>query len=342
MADKFFKCTAFIVMLLLPFLAIAQVTLSQESNKPIVGDKVERHKVTGLCCGAQGDGVLWDFSCCDFLEDTSPISIFSDSLGFVSSEMGNQNFYILSGDSILKRASRSRLETMNYQKPQIVMTYPFCYGDSISSAFYGKGKFCDLYQLSHFGIKTIIADARGCILLPNNKILRDVLRIHSVISNNILLEGMDSNLVDTATAKQEVTEEYFWYIEGCRYPVFEYQISTSYGNGLQVGSQSESYCCLPSTFIENAAPLDEAILPVDYQILQKGNCVQVSCSTSMDATIRLLIASTMGVIYQSKTYSCKTGENYTAIFDCTGYPSGGYILYVSVNGIVKNEKFQLK
>ena len=52
MADKFFKCTAFIVMLLLPFLAIAQVTLSQESNKPIVGDKVERHKVTGLCCDA--------------------------------------------------------------------------------------------------------------------------------------------------------------------------------------------------------------------------------------------------------------------------------------------------
>ena len=71
MADKFFKCTAFVVMLLLPFLAIAQVTLSQESNKPIVGDKVERHKVTGLCCDAQGDGVLWDFSCCDFQEDNS-------------------------------------------------------------------------------------------------------------------------------------------------------------------------------------------------------------------------------------------------------------------------------
>ena len=50
----------------------------------------------------------------------------------------------------------------------------------------------------------------------------------------------------------------------------------------------------------------------------------------------------MGVVYQNKTYSCKADEKHNASFNCNGYPSGEYILYVNINGIVKSEKFHLK
>ena len=50
----------------------------------------------------------------------------------------------------------------------------------------------------------------------------------------------------------------------------------------------------------------------------------------------------MGVIYQNKTLHCGCGDIGELIFECNGYQSGSYILYVNVNGKVKSEKFQIK
>lgn len=317
-------------------------SITELQNKPLIGDKVERQVIEGIYCGNKGDHLLWDFSNCTFEEEYSPTRVSSDTLGFHCSELGLQSYYFQSGDSLLKYAFRSRQEEMAYRKPLIAMLYPFNYGDSISSPFYGEGTFCNTYRLSHNGTRTIIADAKGSIILPDNKIINEVLRVHTITSNNILLEGMDANLVDTATTKQEIAEDYLWYAKGCRYPVFEYHISTSYGNGQKVGKQSAAYCYLPDDFMDKMISVKENRFPMDYKISQTTNTIQVSYSTKIDATINFIIANTMGVVYQNKTYSCKADERYDASFNCNGYPSGEYILYVNVNGIVNSEKFHLK
>lgn len=317
-------------------------SITELQNKPHIGDKIERQVIEGIYCGKKGDHILWDFSNCTFKEENSPIRVSSDSLGFHCSEAGLQSYYLLSGDSLLKHAFRSKLEEITYKKPQIAMLYPFTYSDSISSSFYGEGTFCDTYQLSHHGTRTIIADAKGSIILPDNKIIKEVLRVHTVTSNNILLEGMDANLVDTATTKQELAEDYLWYAKECRYPIFEYHISTSYGNGKKIGTQSAAYCYLPNNLMDNVVSLKETRIPMDYKVSQMGCSILISYSTKSEATINFIITNTMGVVCQNKTYSGKAGENHNASFNCYGYPSGEYILYVNVNGIVNSEKFHLK
>lgn len=317
-------------------------SITELQNKPTAGDKIERQVVEGINCGNKGNNILWDFSNCKLKEEISPIRISSDSLGFHNSELGLRSYYVQSGDSLLKYAFHSKLEKMTYRKPQIVMLYPFNYGDSISSPFYGEGTFCNSYRLSHCGTRTILADAKGNILLPDHKIIKEVLRIHTITSNNILLEGRDANLIDTATTKQELTEDYLWYAKGYRYPVFEYHVSTSYGNGQKVGTSSIAYCNLPDIFIDDAVSLTETRIPMEYKISQTGNSIQISYTTMVDAAISFVIANTTGMVYQNKRYSCKACEKYNANFNCSGYPRGEYILYINANGIVKSEKFQLK
>lgn len=320
----------------------AQLVLTEANNKPIVGDKIERQAIEGLYCDTEGDNILWDFSNCVLQEETFPLYIASDSLGFRCKENGLRTYYLRSKNHLLKRAYHSRQETMNYQNPPIVMSFPFCYGDSISSSFWGEGVFCDSYKISHNGTKTIIADAKGSILLPGNKIIKEVLRVHTITSNNILMEGMDTNLIDTATAKQELSEDYLWYAKGCRYPILEYHINKSYGNGKQVGELSKAYCYLPDSIMDKSVSYEKKTNPIKYKISQTGNSIIVSYSTPTDATVLFTIASITGIVYQSKSYTCKKGEEYNVSFNCNGYPSNGYVMYINVNGIIKSEKFQLK
>lgn len=325
-----------------PQLTSAQSTVTKEQNKPVSGDKLERIAIEGLQEGAKRDHVLWDFSHLTMQEATSPIRFSIGKQGFHSTEPGIKRYYLLSEDSLLECGYQSKLETMTYIKPQVAMIYPFCFGDSISSSFYGEGKYGDTYRATHEGTKTIVADARGSILLPDNKLLKGVLRIHTKTKNNILLEGMDPNLVDTATANQEIKDEYLWYAKGCRYPIIEQHISKSISNGSLVGTKEEAYCYFPDGLMENAASQDEASFPITYKITQMGNTLKLSYTSNMDVSVNFMIVNTMGMVYQSKTLSCKDRDSDQVTFNCSGYQTGGYILYINANGMIKSEKFQVK
>ncbi len=341
---------------------LAQITLLEQVNKPVIGDRIDRHIVTGLYSGDRGDNVLWDFSDAIISDDIFPIRFSFDSIGFKSVEFGIRNYYLQRDDTMLIHAYQSSLEYMYYTQPPIFITYPFCYGDSIASSFSGKGNYCNTYNLSHTGMRIVMADAKGNILLPDQRVLTDVLRVHTFTLNNILLEGLESNLIDSAKAKQELIENYSWYVRGCRYPVFEYSIKTSYNKETQVASTYSSYCYLPDSVIDKSMSFEEALhkgisdiksstyannhgekmLPIDYHMLQSDNTIQLSYSTTTNAMVTFIIASNMGMIYQNKSFHCEGGETYETTFNCNGYRPGGYILYINVNGIVSSEKFQVK
>lgn len=360
MIDKFLKSTILMSMLLFSQIATAQFILTEENNKPLIGDKIERNEVTGLYCDGYGENVIWDFTDCDVLENVFPLRFSFDSLAFKSLESGLRKSYRQVGDSLQVYAYRSNVESVNYTRPQLVLSYPFGFGDSISSSFEGKGTFGDIYDLSQYGTKTIVADAQGSILLPNNRALTNILRVHSITFRNVLLEGLAPNLIDSAKVKQEVEDEYFWYVKGCRYPVFEYHIGTSYSDGNQIASLIKAYGYLPDSVMSKTVSaseivwesdrkpqsdkelIDATIFPIDYKISQTGNVLKLSFTSFVITTVTFVIASTMGVIYQNKTLHCGCGDIGELIFECNGYQSGSYILYVNVNGKVKSEKFQIK
>lgn len=353
---------SFVCMCLLMniYTAFAQVALTESCNKPIIGDKVKRQLVDGICCDGCGDDIVWDFSGCTIKDETFPIRFSMDSSSFKSSEPGLRKYYIQSGDTLLVRGYQSSYVNMNYTVPLIEITYPFNHGDSISSLFSGRGKYCNSYNISHNGTRIVMADAKGSILLPNNMILKDVERIHKITLNNILIEGLEQNLVDTATTKQEMVEEYYWYVKHCRYPIFEYRKSSSYNKGTVIGSQTESYCYLPDSVINKAISYADYILnknqhsrqteklsensdnAIDYKLSQTGNIIQLSYSTTVNTKVTFIIAGITGIIYLNNTKSCKPGERYSITFDCNGFRPGEYIIYINLNGIVNSETIQIK
>ena len=340
------------------YTSFAQTALSESQNKPIVGDRIERHIVQGLSYDGSGDSMFWDFSNCTIVDDIVPITFATDTVGFKSFEPGIKNYYFQNEEKVLLRSSKSQYTKMNYTTPLLVMKYPLNYGDSISSPFAGNGSFCKSYNISHNGTSIILADAKGDIAIPGYMVLRDVLRIHIITFNNVLLEGLEPNLKDTATAKLKIDDEYHWYIKNCRYPIFEYRKSSSYNNGELIGSQVESYCFLPDSVINSCITYEDfyfntasstinkteekAENPIDYSMSQTGYNITFSYQTTTDATILFIVTNTQGMVLQNKAVHCKKEERNSTYFNCNGYKPGEYVLYINTNGIVNSEKFQIK
>lgn len=80
---------------------------------------------------------------------------------------------------------------------------------------------------------------------------------------------MDAQRGDTATARHEVVENYWWYAEGCRHPVFEYAKHTSYSAGQAVGRVSTAYCVSIDGTLDTLIQADSEASPSAEEI-QKG------------------------------------------------------------------------
>ena len=340
---------------------LAQITITVKNNKPKMGDKIERYAIEGMSCDGKGENVLWNFSDCNILDTRIIIKFKTDTLGYKSVEPGLYKHYIQEGNQIWMYAYKSSLATLNYSKPQITIIYPLHYGDSISSPFSGQGLFCNTYKLTHHGNKTIKADATGKIILPDKSLLSDVLRLHIITTKDVLLEGLNSNFTDSATAKTEVSEEYLWFVKGCRYPIFEHYINTSYGKGKVVASTTDSYCYLPDSILERAIPYDTWYLNketylsdsstnnqdnisnyINYHITTKDKVVYISYDTFINTNVNFIVANTTGMVYQNKTFHCSKGDMYNITFNFSGYQPGEYIIHINVNGKVENEKVLIK
>lgn len=343
-----------------PFLFL-QAQITSHQNLPMVGDNLCLHAVDGVYCGSSGVNVLWNFSNCDIRDYTLTKRITSSTAGLRIVEPEMRKFYSVSGDTLFLCAYQTPIETIEYAQPQVAFVYPFNYGDSISYSFSGKGMFSETYSLSYNGTKVMMADAVGDLLLPDNKMLKNVLRVHSVTFNNKWLEGLESNLVDSATSKLEVNDEYYWFAKECRYPVFEYHIGSSYSAGAQVASDTVAYCYLPDSVMEKAVPYVENNLIgnnfennsrtgkeenaeklISYNISQTGNILHLSYMVKKLANVTFALVNNMGIVFQNKSFTCKPNEEHDIAFNCMGYAPGIYVIYINVNGIATCEKFKIK
>lgn len=90
------------------------------------------------------------------------------------------------------------------------MKYPFSYGDKYTDAFTGVAMFNENYRIDFTGKYTSTADAYGTLLMPNNLILENVMRVKSVKT------GIQVN--PCGHVKINIVR-YAWYAEGYRYPV---------------------------------------------------------------------------------------------------------------------------
>ena len=356
---------AFIFLFLFTFLHIGNLyaysendnsspTIHHNNHAPIPGHYIERLSVNRLAIGNAGDSVVWDFSNIEIVADTFPQHYVTRENGYRCKEIDKTSLFHVNNDSTLLCAYRSRLDNVVFDLPQLTMTYPLSYGDSASAPFSAKGKYCGIYDIRINGIRKIKADACGKIILAEDITLDNVLRVHSTTTKNILLDGRDLNGKNEAESKQEISEEYFWYIENCRYPIFEYTISSSFHEGKLIATKNHALCNLPDSLFEQLDILNDSIgaskeslntkdvPPIEYKLAQDGNIIKILYTSSADVDIMFIIANTNGILCQQQHCKATLGQSTEVTFNCTGYSPGSYIMYINVGGKVLSETFYIK
>jgi len=112
-----------------------------------------------------------------------------------------------------------------------LLCFPVIYGAASNGQFEGRGKHHDRWESTVSGEIHTTADASGCVVLPGNDTLSDIIRIHIRKIENIRQIPISSGFAFDHPAndslfsesKPEIvtTDTYQWYEEGYRYPVFE-------------------------------------------------------------------------------------------------------------------------
>ena len=222
--------------------------LSKEASQPRSGDVLYKIQQDYTTSGAKGSGVVWDFRTQKADNDTYRVGYTGkiDSV-LCLSESRTQYKYRLSTDSLLLIGYENVNARVDNRFPMIALRYPFAYGDSISSYFYGEGSYSHSLGISSYGFSSVVADGLGCLLLPDTDTLRQVLRVRrdQYIGQTYYANRHSTPCIDSIPHLSDTIQVWLqrdpatwhvvhcqWYAPGYRYPVFETFENSIYKSGI--------------------------------------------------------------------------------------------------------------
>ena len=336
---------------------LAQNVLTGTCNMPLAGDSICRQEVVYVSPGGIGEGQVWDFSDLVYMEKAQDIHFCcdSDSIMLYACEPERVLKYQMNQDSLLLTGYETVLQTMTYQPSLTQLSFPCSFGDHVSQSFQGNGNYCMKYILESNGISETEADATGIICLSEEDTLRNVMRIHQIMSSAIRQYLPGDTLIDSLNIKQRIEEHYLWYARGYRYPIFETTSITVFNNMNPVSCQQRAYCTLPSAQQHLNDSVNSRILEADsleqaysqqppiihYTVSKEGSTLNIHYTLDADATISLLICDKMGLVYRRESATDSSGCSGTFQVDCNGLKPDIYILYMNVNGKIYSETIEI-
>lgn len=237
------------LIMLFSFLTIwqtqAQISLTYEQHALKTGDiyQTQKAEYQDDLEGKTGENQVWDFSKIKCLGkeiselketwDTPDGSKLSASNVSVYDPIDDYYFYFdVNSSSNEYKGLTSSQSIIEYEKPITKMIFPFTYGDSFEGDFKGTGTYAGVIQSNIKGDYQVEADAYGKIILPDNAIFENVLRIKTV---NTFIEAMHCDHVTTTNTK------YIWYSADFRYPILSVLISKKNSSRKGVSSKKEIY-----------------------------------------------------------------------------------------------------
>ena len=193
---------------LLTIYSFAQPTLKQSTNSPVPGEGFFGHIIdsTGLGDAQQaGAGVTWNFpvltensrdtnyyySCeatpfCDSFAGANIVSLIDSNFEYGVSESNRLSF--------MGWASSNGVN--HFDGRQVLLAYPFTYGDSYKDTLSIVDSYPGVYYDSIFVIDSFFADGYGTLILPSGT-FTNVLRIHrvSLQLDSFRYDGADSGSI---------------------------------------------------------------------------------------------------------------------------------------------------
>ena len=143
----------------------AQNILTGLCNMPLSGDSICRQQMEYFSPGGTGDGQVWNFSELELLDEAHEIKFHcdSDSTALLGLESERILKYQTVNDSLQWMGYETALQTMDFQRPLVLYTFPFMYGDQTQQTYQGRGNYCQKYLLEANGTIESEADAAGII-----------------------------------------------------------------------------------------------------------------------------------------------------------------------------------
>lgn len=166
-----------------------------------------------------------------------------------------------------------------------------------------------------------------------------------------------------ADVPQQRVREYRWYAAGYRYPILE-TIECRNATDDQLVSRATLY--YPPSAQENQLAYDEenqmirnliargeyqkegdtgsdsnteSIIHYTFSQNQEAGTVTISYSLDATATVRFVLASAMGMVYQTVEQTNAEGAGYSVTLNYNGLPRGQYVVYISAGGQTQAIKF---
>lgn len=212
-------------------------TITTDANALRGGDALVKQELEYKSPGRDGKNVVWDFSELKIVNEeyVEEYELQEDSIVIMSSPHAEYRYKNCSDSLFCLGYSTDNL-VLDYLRPDCMLTFPFSYGDSLASYFYGEGKYSQMLNMVSYGYTIRKADAEGIMLLPDVTSMKNIIRIRETArlgmrmspdSNILCNTEFDKTSTDTILHRlttDSVTwlvDTYRWYARGYRYPVFE-------------------------------------------------------------------------------------------------------------------------
>ncbi|MBN2212958.1 MAG: T9SS type A sorting domain-containing protein [Bacteroidales bacterium] len=203
--------------------------------------------------GDDGENIIWDFS---GIEKTNAFTGFvKSSYHSVNSQIFpqantelqefNNRFYFRIADNRIEQvgyASKDNTVVTAFDKPFVKMVYPFTMGDHFEGIYGGLYKTGTQSSVIR-GNYLVEADAYGTLILPENFIVANTLRVKTMKNYTYQINGSD-HLFEITT--------YRWYCDWYRYPLLVLtRITSTVNNSTSVINQAayNNQLSIPATTI---------------------------------------------------------------------------------------------
>jgi len=232
---------------------------------------------------------------------------------------------------------------MEYLKPELKLRYPFAYGDTLFSYFEGKGQYSHRIDLKVKGYTRVEADAAGELLLPDFESVKKTLRVHTM--RHYTQTGRDSI--------EMTLDNYAWYAEGIRYPVFESIKTNLIKKARKQGEQGKDTTIFTTSFYYppelQISQIQTDPIPESQDTLQGAEAIfteatmlpnpvvsnlYINYKLTRSAQIWFTVHNNAGIPMTQTTPQMKpVGYNYT-IINMSNLITGTYTVFVHVDDMV--------
>ena len=245
----------------------------------------------------------------------------------------NRYYYRQGSDSLWCVGHENATFYIDYARPELLLRYPFAYGDSLTSRFEGAGRYGQRIPLFVGGTTTVIADAEGELRLPGET-FGNALRVHTARRYVRICEDSLSVSVDT----------YAWYVPQNRYPVFESETSTLHGTQADTILSAVSFYYPPDylsgesdrsvddeSIEEEILPIESVFTEAEYLPNPVESDLTIKYKLTRSASVWFSLHSSAGICLRRTPSREEDEGEYSVLVPMSGLMPGVYTLYVHVD-----------